>query len=478
MNEESINPNEPLYKKMGQENKPTLEELQLALIKKLKEYGETNHLDEKIIFEAVMGKDIVETEPIMPIETKVEDPISVPETEHQEKENILVFNPRKGFEPNLEPQKIEEVKEEVVAEPEVKPEPAPIVETPTPESVIEKVEVPISVQEKIFDNPEILKDIEVKEGDSLWIILKKIFENGSQFKDITEAQKIFVLNKISGLIFDEPEVYGLNKDGSLEIGKKIDLSKILNDNEKVGSIIKEAKETIIAGSLIEKSTLKLPESVQISKPEPKTEVPVEPEIKPIPEPISEIKPEIKTEIPVPVPEPPKVQEMSVLEKEKREAIHKQIEEAKQRLNHLESSAPNSNLERSLSSDTRFVAMDSKFNQTLEEAFKNEINEIYGKSGLLGMGKTEGLKTKEWAEMARLPAIKVIEYYTGDSNKSGLSPETIKELLKSKNHEALMRQTAGLMEQSHGAIKPFENENMEQFIKRLGGYVLRTHSQKS
>jgi hypothetical protein len=36
---------------------------------------------------------------------------------------------------------------------------------------------------------------------------------------------------------------------------------------------------------------------------------------------------------------------------------------------------------------------------------------------------------------------------------------------------------GLIRQTGGLVKPFENESVEQFVKRLGGYLLRTHLQK-
>jgi hypothetical protein len=79
-------------------------------------------------------------------------------------------------------------------------------------------------------------------------------------------------------------------------------------------------------------------------------------------------------------------------------------------------------------------------------------------------------------MSKLPAINVIRYYTGNSAESGLPNDIIEKISKSKEHNNLIKQTVGLMEQSGGAVKPAEKETIEEFIKRLGGYVMRTHIQ--
>mgnify|MGYP001568897217 CR=1 FL=1 len=297
-----------------------------------------------------------------------------------------------------------------------------------------------------------------------------ILSSSNQFKSMTPAQKAYVLSMLVNKVFQNPKDYGLNEDGILRIGDKLDFTKLFENTKEIKLLFEKAQQTIVPGGFQEKSILENDEKIASwIKENPNANITAdnvgnilnnkskEEKLKPKPEPVI-ITPETRAK------EASKMETMSVLEKEKRESIHQEIEEAKQRLTHLENK----------NNDTRFVSLDSQFNQNIEAAFRNEINSIYGKNGLLGMGKTEGMKTKEWAEMARLPASKIIEYYTGDSAKSGLSPEIIKELVKSKSHEALMRQTAGLMERANGAVKPFANENMEQFIKRLGGYVLRTH----
>jgi hypothetical protein len=192
-------------------------------------------------------------------------------------------------------------------------------------------------------------------------------------------------------------------------------------------------------------------------------------------------------------------------KDKENQMHKEIEAAKERLAELENNKLENDktenkkpedkkpenektedknivpkipgLQRTLISDSKNYFSEIQFNQQVETAFRSEVDSIYGKKGLLGIGKVNGLDTKEWKEMARLPANKVVEYYTSDSNKPELA-QVAEKLSKSKEHNVLMGQVVGLMEKSSGVIRPFENENMEQFIKRLGGHTLRTLSQNT
>jgi hypothetical protein len=304
-----------------------------------------------------------------------------------------------------------------------------------------------------------------------------------QFKVMTEAQKSFVLSMLVNKTFQNPKDYGFSEDGIMRVGDKLDFTKLFEDAKEIKSIFDKARETITPGSPQEKSILANNEKIanwvknnpgakitsdkvaDILNGKPKTEAAVE--TIPVP--------------PRPAPEPIATA-MSVLDKEyvekrDKEQTHMDIAKAKGRiaeLEALETKDRNPNLERSLTSDSRSIISDSRFNQNVEVAFRSEIDNIYGKKGFAGMGRVAGVNTKEWGEMARLPASKIVEYYTGDSAKSGLPADIVEKLSKSKGHNNLMKQAVGLMEQSNGAVKPFENENMEQFIKRLGGYVLRTH----
>ncbi|MEK7117052.1 MAG: hypothetical protein AAB837_02720 [Patescibacteria group bacterium] len=282
-----------------------------------------------------------------------------------------------------------------------------------------------------------------------------------QFKNMTPAQKTYVLSMLINKIYKNPTDYGLNEDEVLRVGNKLDFSKLFENTEELKSIFTKAKETIVEGGLQEKLILennkKIAEWVKRSENswvkltndkvaeilavKPKEEIISEPSLEEL------IKPK------------------TVIEKQ----IHREIEDAKQRLQVLEGGKNQSGV--------RSMMGDASLGRETEDAFRNEIDSIYGKSGLLGIGKVAGVNTKEWGEMARLPAGKIVEYYTGDSAKSGLPADIAEKLSKSSRHEAFMEQAVGLMEQSNRAVKPFENENMEQFIRRLGGYVLRAHLQK-
>lgn len=159
-----------------------------------------------------------------------------------------------------------------------------------------------------------------------------------------------------------------------------------------------------------------------------------------------------------------------------ERLRLDIEEARKRITELEAGGTktgNPNLVRSSISDARFSrAADVN---PVESAFRSEIDSIYGKNGFLGFGRLAGIDSLEWKEIANLPVDKVLRYYTGDSTRSGFSAEIVEKLARSQNHKALVDQTQGLIGVSKGIVRPFENESVEQFIKRLGEYVLRTNA---
>jgi len=312
-------------------------------------------------------------------------------------------------------------------------------------------------------------------------------ETNLQFKNLTEAQKSYVLSFVINKIFQNPNNYGLRGDGILRVGDMLDLRSIFDGSNRTEIVdaIEKAKQTILIGSPQEKSILENDSKIGNWVKDHPTETIDENKINEIlnyKTPLSSIQekieiPKATKEINIPIVSSIEPQKTQAQERANQE-IHQEIEEAKQRLAQLESESKPTNpaLERTLASDSKHFISDAKFNQEVEQAFNSEIDGIYGKSGLLGFGKTSGINSKEWQEMAKLPASRVVEYYTGDSAKSGLPNDIIEKLSKSKNHEALMRQTAGLIEQANGAVKPFENENVEQFIKRLGGFVMRLHQQ--
>jgi hypothetical protein len=113
---------------------------------------------------------------------------------------------------------------------------------------------------------------------------------------------------------------------------------------------------------------------------------------------------------------------------------------------------------------------------VEKAFQSEVDGIYGKKGFLF--KTKGVDTPEWKFMKSLPAKKVVEYYSSDSANTTLSPEIAKELSQSPKHIKFFGQIKELMAESKGTIKPYDNEKIEPFLKRLGHFVMKEHLENS
>jgi len=371
--------------------------------------------------------------------------------------------------------------------------------------------------EKIFENPENLKHIKVEgKVNSFWGVIKKGLEENEQFRGFTEAQKDNVIsyftNKGIGKEIGDPEKYGLTSDPDfgvkVETGKEIDLSKLLGDTEEVEKVLDGAakktleeqqnilhKDAQIATYLQENPNVKLTNDTvaEILNTKPKAEILTEASIEesPISKTPTEVElvksdiPEtlenpiivepIKSDIPEnletnsklgPIAEPLPPPEMIDSEAQ----IHKDIAIAKDRLAELENNR-NNNLVRSFSSDSKSVLSGAELTEQVENAFRGEIDDIYGKKGFLGIGKMAGVDTPEWGKMAKLSANDVVEYHTSNSAKSELPEEIINELSKSNKHKALIKQVIGLMGQTNNTVKPFNNENIEQFIKRLGKFLM-------
>lgn len=317
-----------------------------------------------------------------------------------------------------------------------------------------------------------------------------ILSSNDKFKNLTSAQKIYVLSALVNKIFEKPENYGLNRDGVLRIGDKLNFTSLFENQKEIESIFEKAESSIVKGSSQETTILENHNKIeQWVKNNPDSQITSEriAEILafksgPKPEPV-EIAMNNEPEVVVKAEEPE-----SILREGGRGEIEREIEAAKARLAELEGEEEKPKVEpaptaqfvnpekaASLRNGLRSMMSDANHQNGVEAAFREEINSIYGSSGFLGMGKMAGIDSPEWKEMARLPAHQVVAYYTGDSTQSGLPPEILEKLTKSKKHGALMSQVTGLMEQAGGAVKAFDNEDMEKFIKRLGAYVLKNYS---
>lgn len=395
--------------------------------------------------------------------------------------------------------------------------------TPEPEPVLEaKLET-----KPLFTDPSILKHQNVK-GDSTWKILEKTLENNDKFKGLTEAQKTYVVSNFTNKIIENPDVYGVGKGGTLEIGKQTDLTKLFEDSKEAESIFEKARETVKAGSMREETILENNAKIatwlkehpdeylsegkvsEILSTKPKVfftkeQVPefTQNELEALENDGVRLSKGVEKNIETPqkigtvddaAVQKPNVKAGNVIDiAEARAKLEEEISEYKQRLAQLEgnksvaaggmvaagvaafpgqsvqSMTRNPNIERSMVSDGQVAAQ-------VEEAFHSVVDDIYGKGGLLGFGRVAGVDAPEWRQMAGLPVAKVIKYYTGNSNDSGLSLEVSNMLFNSKKHTRFAKEMLRLLEQTNDTIKPFENERVEQFVKRAAAYVFKSNLQ--
>ena len=112
------------------------------------------------------------------------------------------------------------------------------------------------------------------------------------------------------------------------------------------------------------------------------------------------------------------------------------------------------------------------NQVIETAFQREIDTIYGKKGILGLGATSGLESKDWIFVRKLPAAAVLQYFTGDSGQPAFPHEVADELARTESHHTLIKQIIGLMNETKGEVKPYPQESLDEFFKRLGAFVMK------
>lgn len=364
--------------------------------------------------------------------------------------------------------------------------------------------------EKDFKDPSVVKH-EVVRGDSVWKILKDTLENYQEFKNIKgngtaeeiakqiEAKQTRILQLYTMEVLKNHQQYDIGSNGEIKIGQEIDFSKLFENREKFEAIIEEAESLdqekinsiVLNNDKIEQWLKDNPnkpfsnEEIFSSKP------------KAIPEPLGnsdksfsetdeirakkigeitkEENPEINND----------VSKSRLAEKPDLYRDGELINEAsilRQSADLAQASSKkldfeNNNAKPEQISGLRTMSRDvAEITARLNNAFGEEIDRIYGKSGFLGIGSVRGVDTAEWKEMGRLPADKVLKYFTGDSSESGLPIEIVKKLAESKKHTALMEQIVGLMEKSDNVIRPNPSENVSDFVKRLGAHIMRSHMQ--
>lgn len=409
-----------------------------------------------------------------------------------------------------------EVSESVTPKASEKPEVSPVPETEIASTP--KTSAPESISPL---KPETLIH-EVKAGDSIWKMLKETLENNDKFKNLSgagspqeiadqiEAKQTRVLQSLVDEVLKNNEKYGIGSNGEISIGQRVDFSNLFADSKKLETLLNEAENlkpaqiTSIIDSnhkietwLSENPGKKLDLNEIISGNGASTEIKpsatgLEPPTltKPpisVPEELDKLKPlspEIPSqdiEIPRPQLEPDpvrlKLAQNEVVDPQARFAASEEVVKAKKELGILGDGRERL---RTMSSDTSVVAKTAEINEAVNQVFNNEIDNIYGESHLLGLQKIAGVATKEWKTISGLPARRVLEYFKSPET-SDLPQTILQELQTSEKHRKLVEWVADLVEEAHkhsnADFKPYDNgENMESYIKRIGGFLMRQQSQ--
>jgi hypothetical protein len=429
------------------------------------------------------------------------------------------FSPRKPFEPapiktavtgetpSLSKDQLSEIKP-------VTPEPASAVVQPT--ETVTKPATPTSqmtVTEKLFVKPEILVH-EVKAGDSAWKILQDTLKQGEKFKELSEAQKTYVLSALTNKVLKNPGDYGIGEDGVLKIGTKTDFTKLFEDEKELGKIFDKARgltksqaENILQNNKKIETWVKQNPDELLTKEKVSEILNQEIEVEPEPDPVVDGSSEViikNNEVKPINPEPAEVEEglnegntmlaggvgmatiasARVLEsdhvgKDKTEEENQKgklvedINEAKKRLGILENQKNQNigavNSIRSMSSDSREMVRRAVSNDEVEKHLSADLDNIYGKKGFLGIGKVAGMNTKEWKEVALINAQKFLAYYTNPED-SDLPKKVLESLLVSEAHRNLVGYIDFLKSQAGEDVIPYESETIVNYLKRLGKFV--------
>ena len=408
--------------------------------------------------------------------------------------------------------------------PEPTPPPAPV---PPPPPVAPMVPSP----EKLSVHPEAMVQ-HIGHDDSLWKAIGRTLGGSKQFEGLNEAQKQNVISYFTNKAISNPAKYGLTADPQygvrVEVGKDVDLhklfdspdeiskhlsiaknlthgqqSQIIDRSHKIAEWLKQHPHTLLTNDRVSEILSTKPKVSEIAPEAPAGPMPPmsethhldptgvksdeeylnmvkTPKIPLMKEPLQDLPldhkvptegiiPNIKTSMAGIAGAATLGTIARPSAKSPQQQLENEITDAKQRLQTLEVKRPE------MRPVARSMISDVLAHRDVEGAFRREIDSIYGKNGFLGLGKVSGQKNPEWLFISELPANKALAYYTGDSERSGLAPYIMERLSKSKAHEVLVKQILGLMEKSNGMVKPYENERIGAFFRRLGDYVMRIAS---
>ncbi len=111
---------------------------------------------------------------------------------------------------------------------------------------VESVVTTVKVAEGIFDNPGV-EEVEVASGDSTWKILERMMDHNDKFKSLSGnaeeilAKKNFVISNLANEAIRNAEKIGLEADGSLNIGDKLNFSSLFTDKAKIDELMEKAE---------------------------------------------------------------------------------------------------------------------------------------------------------------------------------------------------------------------------------------------
>lgn len=367
-------------------------------------------------------------------------------------------------------------------------------------------------------------------GDSTWKLIEKSFSENPKFDEMTvdmtpdemRASRSFVVSNYLREALKTPEKFGMGPNGEVYVGKEIDLTELFKDEDKLSQIIEKAKKLspqqiqsindndakILAwvqnpenqgirltndkvseilsmkpksdmAKMFEPNSGEVPRSdvggvVDPSQPE-RTSLEVENT-----EGSTKLEPEKNQEFPYTIEDTERVLEevrnrepvSAEIDTKEEVGLEKQIE-AKTAPN-IEDYTDASQPERTgeVYRESIKATSDPAFEKYLDRAFVSGIDDVYGKSRFLGLGRIQGVDTKDWLLMKGLPANKVVEFYSGNSQEVDFPQNVAKELATSDSHAKFWKQMDVLMKASGGVVRPYQNENVAVFMRRLVGHTLK------
>jgi hypothetical protein len=161
-----------------------------------------------------------------------------------------------------------------------------------------------------------------------------------------------------------------------------------------------------------------------------------------------------------------------------EQIRRDIAIAEGRLAELEEKEARNPGLRSLADDSKNIQdlqNTNRFSHAIVEAFEKTIDRIYGKKGVIGWGKVNGIKTKEWLEMDRFTAKEPVQYIKGESERGKLSQKFLK-IAESPKNQKFIKELGDLMNQTEWKVEPREREKPSEFVMRLVEFITNKRSQ--